>query len=138
MHWRDVPLTQGSWSYRPDGTATVAAFSSPQGQTLFTLSCHRERASLAISRSGTATGPVPATILTTYAARPISMVPVGASATDPDSQTLTLSLRTDDPVLDEMAFSRGRFVFEVSGLPSLYLPAHAELGRVIEDCRQNR
>lgn len=135
MHWRDVPLTQGDWAYLREGTCSVAAFTSPQGQRLFTLSCHRERGSLTIARIGSAAGPTPATILTTYAARPVSIVPLGPAEAGSNSQILTLSLRTSDPVLDEMAFSRGRFAFEVNGLPTLYLPAHAELGRVIEDCR---
>ena len=39
-------------------------------------------------------------------------------------------------LLDAMAFSRGRFAIDVNGLPSLYLPAWPEVGRVIEDCRK--
>jgi hypothetical protein len=34
-----------------------------------------------------------------------------------------------------MAYSRGRFAVEINGLPTLYLPSWAEVGRVIEDCR---
>lgn len=48
---------------------------------------------------------------------------------------LIATLRAGDPLLDAMAFSRGRFAIEVNGLPTLYLPAWAEIGRVIEDCR---
>lgn len=135
LNWRDVPLTPGNWSYGREGTATVAAFHSPQGQRLFALFCHRERGSLTLSRTGNATSPLPATILTTYASRPVSIVPMGSADAGTDSQELTVSLRSADPVLDEMAFSRGRFSLEVNGLPTLYLPAHAEIGRVIEDCR---
>ena len=41
----------------------------------------------------------------------------------------------NDPLLDAIAFSRGRFVIEQTGQPPLVLPPHAEIGRVIEDCR---
>ena len=40
-----------------------------------------------------------------------------------------------DPLLDAMAFSKGRFAVEVAGLPTLYLPSWIEVSRVIEDCR---
>lgn len=130
MDWRDAPLTQGEWSYRREGTGTAAVFSGAQGGRLFALSCHRERGSVTLTRAGAAPGPVPATIVTSYATRPFSITPVVT-----DNTTLALSLRAADPVLDEIAFSRGRIAFEVNGLPTLYLPVHAEIGRVIEDCR---
>lgn len=128
--WRDAPLTPGTWRYAAEGSATVARFISPEGATLVALACHRERGSVLLTRAGKAPGPVPASLVTTYGARPFSMSPV--SPTDP---TLDLSLPARDPALDEMAFSRGRIVIEVNGLPTLYLPAWAEIGRVIEDCR---
>ena len=128
--WRDAPLTPGEWVYRREGTATSAMFVSPQDQVLLSLTCHRERTSITIGRAGSGGGPVPATILTTYSAKPFSIAPAG-----PESNTLLLSLRANDPVLDEIAFSRGRFGLEVNGLPTLLLPARAEIGRVIEDCR---
>lgn len=130
VDWRDAPLTAGDWSYRREGTSTSAVFSGAQGSRLFALSCHRERGSVTLTRAGAAPGSVPATIVTTYAARPFSITPLAA-----DGMTLAISLRAADPVLDEIAFSRGRIAFEVNGLPTLYLPVHAEVGRVIEDCR---
>jgi hypothetical protein len=47
----------------------------------------------------------------------------------------TVSLDAADPVLDRMAFSRGRFVVEASSQPYLALPPWPEFIRVIEDCR---
>ncbi len=46
-----------------------------------------------------------------------------------------IALAATDPLLDAMAFSRGRFTVEVPGTTALVLPSHAEVGRVIEDCR---
>jgi len=38
-------------------------------------------------------------------------------------------------LLDAMALSKGRFAVELEGEAALYLPAWAEVSRVIEDCR---
>ena len=48
---------------------------------------------------------------------------------------VAITFAASDRQLDAMAFSRGRFMLEVSGLPTLVLPAWAEVGKVIEDCR---
>ena len=51
--------------------------------------------------------------------------------------TGTLAVRAaSDTVLDQIAYSRGRFAVEAQGLDTLILPAWAEVGRVIEDCRR--
>jgi hypothetical protein len=44
-------------------------------------------------------------------------------------------LPVSDPLLDQMAFSRGRFLVTIEGGPSLVVPAWPEVGHVIEDCR---
>ena len=40
-----------------------------------------------------------------------------------------------DPMLDAMGYSRGRFVLQQQGLPTLVIPAWPEIERVTEDCR---
>jgi len=45
------------------------------------------------------------------------------------------SLSASDPLLDAMAFSRGRFAVQVTGAQALYIPSWTEVSRVIEDCR---
>ena len=79
-----------------------------------------DRATRTVVITGIAAGPV--TIRTTTTTRAMT---AGA----------TLSLSANDPLLDAIAFSRGRFVIEQPGAPPLVLPPHAEIGRVIEDCR---
>ena len=83
-----------------------------------------------LHRAGSAPGPLPLTIATSTATRAFTATPE-ANATP----QLTLVFAPRDPVLDAMAYSRGRFVIEVAGLPTLYLPAWPEVARVIEDCR---
>ncbi|MDG2003332.1 MAG: hypothetical protein P8J20_08375 [Novosphingobium sp.] len=48
---------------------------------------------------------------------------------------IAVTLPASDPLLDAMAFSRGRFAVETAGLPTLYVPSWPEVSRVIEDCR---
>jgi hypothetical protein len=49
--------------------------------------------------------------------------------------TMGVRLPVSDLLLDQMAFSRGRFLVAVEGGPWLIVPAWPEFGRVIEDCR---
>jgi hypothetical protein len=45
------------------------------------------------------------------------------------------ALAVNDPLLDAMAFSRGRVAIQQDGAQTLVIPPYAEIGRVIEDCR---
>jgi hypothetical protein len=45
------------------------------------------------------------------------------------------ALPATDRLLDQIAFSRGRFTVEVPGTQMLVIPAWAEPARVVEDCR---
>jgi hypothetical protein len=105
--WRDRPLTPGDWTYE-SGEARYAGFS---------LRCDGERRQVTLSRSG-ASGPI--RLRTSY----------GEHVLTPGA-----ALPAADPRLDEIAFSRGRFLVETQGMPALVLPAWPEPARVVEDCR---
>lgn len=128
--WRDAEATPGSWSYRGDANASEAVYRTPAGAVLAGLRCQRGADSITVHRAGAAAGPVPLTITTTSTSRSFTAVPASSSA-----QELALGIAARDPIFDAMAFSRGRFMIEVPGLPALYLPAWPEVGRVVEDCR---
>lgn len=124
--WRDAPQTVGNWSQQ-GGTARFG----PGEATLFALACNRAGRTVSLVRTGASTVSLPMTIVTTSDTRPLSADPA------PQGQPqLIATLAANDALLDSMAFSRGRFAVEVNGLPTLYLPAWAEVGRVIEDCRK--
>lgn len=124
--WRDAPQSVGDWRYE----AGVARF-GPGQATLFALVCNRAAGTMSLIRTGSSAVSLPMTVVTTSDTRPLSADPA------PQGQPqLVATLAARDPLLDSMAFSRGRFVVEVNGLPTLYLPAWAEVGRVIEDCRK--
>lgn len=121
-----MPQTPGDWRYE----SGIARFGAG-GNTLFAMACNRAAGTVTLLRTGSAASPVPMSVITTSIARAMTAQPV------PSGQAqLQAALPANDALLDAMAFSRGRFAIDVNGLPSLYLPAWPEVGRVIEDCRK--
>jgi hypothetical protein len=115
--WRDWPITPGDWRYA-GGAASFGAGSIP----LLSLRC--EAGAIALVRAGS----VPAmTVRASTVARTLPM-------TAGDGGSIA-RLSANDPLLDAIGFSRGRFVVESPGVPTLVVPAYAEILRVIEDCR---
>lgn len=128
VDWQDWARTPGTWSYGRDARGSRALFGTAGQDALAVLRCDQAERRLFLSRSGTAVAPF--TIRTTSASRSIAAQPTGG--TPPYVAT---AFSPNDPLLDAMAFSRGRFVIEQAGTPALVLPPYAEIGRVIEDCR---
>lgn len=127
--WRDWPLTPGTWRY---GTGS-ARFGEADGLPVLGLACDRASRIVTLSRPGVSGDPT-LTIRTTSATRALT----ATAMTRPDSwppTALEVRMAATDPLLDTMAFSRGRFTVEQPGKPPLVIPAYAEIGRVIEDCR---
>lgn len=123
LAWQDGPLTAGDWSYDPQARPR-AAFA--QQAPLFVVECTDDRR-IRLARIG---GDAPAsglTIRTTFGERTLPAAGEGPAT--------SATLASSDPLLDEIAFSRGRFLVHVEGVPDLVLPAWPEPARVIEDCR---
>lgn len=127
--WRDVPLTPGGWTWSNIAGRSMASFGQPGQSALVTLTCITPGTiQLAFARS-TGTG-APAGVITTSGTFPLMSDP---AAPGPAGATITLAARA--PVLDAMAFSRGRFVIELPGQAAAYIPTRPEIARTIEDCR---
>lgn len=126
--WRDWPVTPGTWTYRRDERGAVALFGQSGADALAVLRCDAANHRLFLSRAGAAAGPF--TVRTSSVAR---QLPTGATGGAPAYSAATLP--ASDPLFDAMAFSRGKFTLEQPGQPPLVLPAWAEVGRVVEDCR---
>jgi hypothetical protein len=129
--WMDAPATPGTWVYSATANGSKADFGTPGTLQGFTFSCRATTAGPQIEfmRYHFAKDFVPFTVRTetatrTFQARVSSQMTILVSGIDPR-----------DPLLDAMALSKGRFAVETDGLPPLYLPSHAEVSRVIEDCR---
>lgn len=126
LDWQYRPATPGNWVYRADGAGSLAAFSAPGAGVVLTLRCDPAAGRISFLRAGAGQGAM--TLRTTYGA--VSWP--AAAATSGTFATRAAS----DPTLDQIAYSRGRFAVEVQGLETLIVPAWAEVGRVIEDCRR--
>lgn len=126
--WRDWPLTPGEWRYRRDARGAVALFGEAGADALLTLRCDLGERRIFLSRSGATAAPL--MLRASSTARVIPVQPTGGA-----TAYVAAALAPTDPLLDALAFSRGRFVVEQAGRPPLVVPAHAEVGRVTEDCR---
>jgi hypothetical protein len=134
--WRDLPQTPGSWTYSADSSGSVARFGQPGAGAVVALRCDRGRGAVVLQRAGFGSSNVPATITTTSTARRLTAAPAGGAAAVRNAAiAFEMAFAPRDPLLDAMAFSRGRFMLEMSGSQTLILPAWSEVGRVIEDCR---
>lgn len=128
--WRDAPQTPGTWSWALVSGRSTASFGLPAEAPLVVLSCDRAVGQIHLIRAGAAATEVPLAVATSTIRRLLQSDPVRSTA-----GWLVVLLSARDPLLDAIAFSRGRFSLEAAGLETLYLPAWPELSRVVEDCR---
>lgn len=130
QEWQYRPVAPGSWTYRAEGNGSVATFGS--GPQTVTLRCNRSSRLVSLGRAVVGQAPAASaiTLRTTYGA---TVWP--ATFTGGASPQLVAARAASDANLDQLAYSRGKFALEGAGQPLLILPAWAEIGRVIEDCR---
>lgn len=126
--WRDWPLTPGDWSWQRDARGSIARFAPAGGPARLALRCDRDRRQIILSVDGSTATTL--TVRTTSIARALPVQPNGGNP-----PSLAATLAANDGLLDAMGFSRGRFVIERPGAPTLVVPAWAEIERVTEDCR---
>jgi len=123
VDWQDAPASPGDWSFG-QSPGPRAAFGAEQ--PLFVIACTSAR-EIAFFRFG-AVAASRLTVRTSFGERSLTAASDGAA-------TIAM-LPPADPLLDAIAFSRGRFLVRVDGQPDLLLPAWPEPARVIEECRQ--
>jgi len=123
-NWMDAPQTPGDWRYAPLGSGGRASFTDPAGTVLFEMVCSGSR-QVTLARAGAAASAMVVRSESTERSLPATTANGAAVA----------SLSAQDPLLDAMAFSKGRFAIEAGGAAPLFLPAWPEVTRVIEDCR---
>jgi hypothetical protein len=134
VDWRDRPATPGTWTYRrQDRGRSVASYGQADAAFALRLVCDPGSRSVTMSMAG-APGARPVTVRTSSVTRTLPAAFIAQADARPPF-THDIRLGADDPLLDAIAFSRGRFVVEQAGTPALVVPAWPEIGRVIEDCR---
>jgi hypothetical protein len=122
--WRDAPLSPGDWTWSGEGAASRAAYGTA-GIAAFTLRCDGP-GRISMIRAGAPSGST-ITIRTSASERRLTATSRGGD--------LVATLAASDPLLDQIAFSRGRILIESEGAPPLIIPAWPEPARVAEDCR---
>jgi hypothetical protein len=132
IDWRDTPLTPGRWLWRRDAAgASLSQYGMPGVEALFAMRCDAGRRMIAFSRAGSlVTSPASMTVRTSFGAFAFPAQNKGGVAGG-----IVGELPASDPRLDQLAFSRGRFLVDVPGQTRLVVPSWPEAARVIEDCR---
>jgi hypothetical protein len=124
-------ITSGSWSYQPVPGGSVARFVDATGTSRFALECSKTTRRVTVSRT---------TVASTLAAPGLFVWTTDASRSlgarfDATAGRVAVELSARDPLLDAMAFSRGRIAVAMPGAEPLVMPAWPEAARTIEDCR---
>lgn len=113
--WTLGQLSDGDWRMSGDGAAAAATFEGGAGP-VFRIACAGPgRISLYAPAAPGAT----LSVQTTYGERVLNAAELAAA----------------DPLLDQMAYSRGRFLVRAGGAAELVLPSWPEPAWVIEQCR---
>ena len=121
--WRDAPITPGDWQWSMANPGSTANFAGG----MFVMHCNLPQRTVTLMRSANAAAPATMTITTTDTVRALAAEPVPGG--------VAVSVGARDPLLDSIAFSRGRFSVEVTGTAPLRIPSWTEISRVLEDCR---
>ena len=122
--WEDGPLSPGDWTYHTDSGPGAAVFGQ-DGQGIFVLLCAEARR-ISLIRIGVAGG-APLIVRTSFGERALP-----TPGLVPEARAV---LAASDPLLDQIAFSRGRFLVRLEGAADLVLPTWPEPARAIEQCR---
>ncbi len=126
--WRDAPQTEGRWYWAMEGERSIAQYAARGAAPVASLTCDPAQGTMILWRTGRATAEVPLVVTTTSTRKMLGAAPAASGGA-------AASLVPTDPLLDAIAFSRGRFMLEMTGGTTLYLPSWPEISRVIEDCR---
>lgn len=124
-------MTPGDWAYRRDQRGSLALFGPAGAGADFMIRCDSAARRIFLSRAG-AIGPGGAQMTIRTSTQTTAHV-VRNSGGEPPYVALEVPPR--DPLLDRIAFSRGRFVVQLAGTTDLVIPAWPEFTRVVEDCR---
>jgi hypothetical protein len=123
-----VQPISGTWSYRAIDGGSESDFIDAAATVRLKIRCNLAVRTVSIARTGVAAAAPTLTVWTSSLSR---SVPARFLAT----KELVADMAATDPLLDAMAFSRGRLATAAQGAPMVAVPAWPEIDRVIEDCR---
>lgn len=128
-----APAAPGSWTYQALPGATEARFLDTGGTARLMIRCTKGTRRVNVSH----TSAVPAASMAVWTSSASRNVPLRFEA---NAMRVTADFNALDPLLDAIAFSRGRVAITVAGgsplvVPALVVPSGPEAARTIEDCR---
>lgn len=118
-------MDKGAWRY--DAGSRTATFAQ-NGAPLLAIACAGSSIRITTDRFASAGHALAVDLKSSFGTSRLRFEPQGA-------QGSMLTLPAMDNKLDQIAFSRGRIGLDSTNGRTLTLPVHAEVGRVIEDCR---
>ncbi len=121
-------VTPGLWTYQLMPGGSAARFIDSSGTARFALECSKVTRRVTIAR----TSAVAAPSMLLWASDASRML---ATRFEPNAMRVSADLAARDPLLDAIAFSRGRIAVTMFGAEALVMPAWPEAARTIEDCR---
>lgn len=125
--WTDRALTPGIWTYASEPRGSVARYGVAGAAPAFAIRCDRPLGMIAFDLPGPDAPPVPASIT-------LRATTTAKTFATSGGRRIVPNVAPRDPILDAIAFSRGRFLV-VAGGAQLVLPSWPEFTRVVEDCR---
>ena len=128
VDWLQAAIGPGDWSYRDGPAGTVALWGEESGGARLAIACDRATRTIRLTRAGAAAG--------SMEVRSTNGVRTLRTAADPGLPGATATLPAADAFLNDLVFSRGRFLVTATGAPALVVPTWAEPFRVVEDCRR--
>ena len=122
-----LPLP-GTWTYTASADGGEAVFIDSNNQPQLSLRCARGIRRVVLSKPASAASPT----LGVWSSTASKSWP---ATYDAATARLSAQIANWDPVLDAIAYSRGRFAVAAAGQAPLVVPDWADLSRIIEDCR---
>jgi hypothetical protein len=118
----------GSWGYAPVAGGSSARFVDTSGTARLVIQCTMATRRVTIALTSAA----PAATLSVWTTSLTRALPARFEA---NAMRVASEVAATDPLLDAIAFSRGRIAVDMPGSVAVVAPAAPEAARVIEDCR---
>jgi hypothetical protein len=122
-----LPLP-GTWTYTAGADGGEAVFTDSGNQPQLSLRCVRGIRRVVLSKPASAASPT----LGVWSSTASKSWP---ATFDAATARLSAQIANWDPVLDAIAYSRGRFAVAAAGQQPLVVPDWADISRIVEDCR---
>ena len=127
VDWLQAAIAPGRWTYRAGPAGSAALWGGEREGARFAMTCDRASRTVRFTRAGAVAGRME--LRSTNGTRTLPTV------ADAGSPGATASLPAADDFLNQLVFTRGRFLVTATGAEPLIAPSWAEPFRVVEDCR---